>query len=351
MLLAAMVVGLAAGAAAASDAAPTLRLVKVVGGLSAPVFVTVAPGEPRRLYVVEQGGLVKVVERGRVRAKPFLDVRDAIVSGGEQGLLGLAFAPDYARSRLLVVDYTDRSGDTRVVAYRSDGQRALPGSARVLLRVDQPFANHNGGMVVFGPDGLLYVGLGDGGSAGDPDDRAQDMGTLLGKLVRLDARRASPRPKIVALGLRNPWRFSFDRATGDLWIGDVGQSSVEEIDRLPRGTTQLVNFGWDLFEGSSRFEDTPLGPGRLVRPVAEYSHAAGCSVTGGYIYRGRDVPAATGRYFYGDFCSGRVWSLRPSAPRPRLESLRVPQLSSFGEGPAGELYLVSLGGTIFRLAA
>jgi glucose/arabinose dehydrogenase len=341
-----------AGAVAAPSATPPLRLVQVASGFDAPVQVVSTRSEPGRLYVVEQGGVVRVLERGQLRAEPFLEVRSKVRSGGEQGLLGLAFAPDYATSRLFVVNYTDRSGDTRVVAYRSDGTRALTGSARVLLAVDQPYSNHNGGMVAFGPDGKLWVGLGDGGAGGDPEDRAQDMGTLLGKMVRLDAYAADPKPEIVALGLRNPWRYSFDRATGDLWIGDVGQGDIEEVSLLRRGSTGLVNFGWDVYEGRSRFEDKPLGPGRLVQPVAQYTHSAGCSVTGGYVYRGRNVKRVVGRYFYGDFCSGIVWSLRAAgAPRQvRREAIRVPDLVSFGEGVAGELYLVSHDGRIFRLA-
>ncbi len=342
----------AAIAAARDSQAEALRLTRVVTGLSLPVYVTAAPGEPNRLYVVEQGGLVKVVERGRVRSTPFLDVRSRIVSGGEQGLLGLAFAPDYRKSRLLVVNYTDRAGATRVVAYRSNGTRALPGSARLLLRVPQPYGNHNGGMVAFGPDGKVYVGMGDGGSGGDPENRAQDMSTLLGKLVRLNARLAKPGPEIVALGLRNPWRFSFDRANGDLWIGDVGQNAVEEIDKLPRRTKGLVNFGWDVYEGSRPYEQKELGPGALVQPVVEYTHSEGCSVTGGYVYRGKRVAAARGRYFFGDYCNGRVWSVRAAAPKAgtRVEGFRVDSITSFGEDLAGELYLVSHKGTIYRLA-
>ena len=335
-------------------AAGSFRIVRVASGLASPVFAAQAQGEPGRIYVVEQDGLVRVVERGRVRSRAFLDLRSQVTrAGNEQGLLGLAFAPDYRKSRLLVVNYTDQSGTTRVVAYRSNGTRALPGSARVLLSVPQPYSNHNGGMVAFGPDGRVYVGLGDGGSGGDPENRAQDMGTLLGKLVRLDPRVANPVPEIVALGLRNPWRFSFDRVTRDLWIGDVGQNSTEEIDKLPRGSSGLVNFGWDVYEGSQSYESKALGPGTLVQPVAEYSHAQGCSVTGGYVYRGKQVPAARGRYFYGDYCSGRVWSLKASAPRasaPRAEPFRVDELTSFGESLTGELYLVSRNGTIFRLA-
>lgn len=345
--------GVAAAVATAREArGDALRLTRVATGLSLPVFVTAAPGEPNRLYVVEQGGLVKVIERGSVRAAPFLDVRATIVSGGEQGLLGLAFAPDYRKSRLFVVNFTDRSGATRVVAYRSRGARALPGSARLLLRVPQPYRNHNGGMVAFGPDGKLYVGIGDGGSGGDPENRAQDMGTLLGKLVRLDPRAAKPTAEIVALGLRNPWRFSFDRATRALWIGDVGEGAVEEIDRLPRGTTGLVNFGWDVYEGSRPYEQKALGPGRLVQPVVEYTHGDGCSVTGGYVYRGKRVAAARGRYFFGDYCNGRIWSVLAAAPKAgtREEGFRVESITSFGEDLAGELYLVSHNGTIFRLA-
>ena len=354
----AVVVAVAVSTSSAGDtsvrnaSAPALRLVRVVSGLSSPVYVTAAPGQPNRLYVVEQGGLVKIVERGKVRAAPFLDVRGKITSGGEQGLLGLAFAPDYAKSRLFVVNYTDRNGATRIVRYRSRGARVLPGSARVLLTVRQPYSNHNGGMVAFGPDGLLYVGMGDGGSGGDPQNRAQNMGTLLGKLVRMNARLANPTATIVALGLRNPWRFSFDRATNDLWIGDVGQGDVEEIDKLSSREQGLVNFGWDVYEGSRSFEDKALGPGKLVQPVVEYRHGDECSVTGGYVYRGTKVAAAKGRYFYGDYCSGRIWSVRAAAPKAgaRVEGFRVKSLSSFGEDLAGELYLVSQGGTIDRLA-
>jgi glucose/arabinose dehydrogenase len=329
-----------------------LRLARVASGFQAPVYVTSAPGETGRLYVVEQRGVIKVLERGKIRAAPFLDVRSKVKAGGEQGLLGLAFARDYRKSRVLVVNYTDVNGDTRVVRYKANKTRALPGTARVLLTVPQPFGNHNGGMVEFGPDGLLYVGMGDGGSADDPGNRAQSMATLLGKLVRLDAKKTKPAPRIVALGLRNPWRFSFDRATRDLWIGDVGQYETEEIDVLRAGTKLMPNFGWSKFEGSREYLDKALGPGRLTGPVAVYSHESGCSVTGGYVYRGKAVPAARGRYFYGDYCSGRVWSLSASAPNGsvRVEPFRVDAITSFGEDGAGELDLVSQKGTIFRLA-
>ena len=274
-------------------------------------------------------------------------------AGGEQGLLGLAFAPDYATSRTFVVNYTDRNGDTRVVRYRSDGTKGLPGSAKQLLVVDQPYANHNGGMVVYGPDGYVYVGMGDGGSGGDPENRAQNMATLLGKIVRVDARKPAAKPVIVAAGVRNPWRFSFDRKNGDLYVGDVGQGAIEEVDWVRWPWQGLLNFGWDVYEGTAKYEDKALGPGKLVRPVAQYSHGKGCSITGGYAYRGTAVAAAAGRYFYGDYCSGTVWSLKIVAGKARqirVEPFTVKSLTAFGEDAAGELYLVSQEGTVYRLA-
>jgi glucose/arabinose dehydrogenase len=338
------------GSLGAGSATP--RLVPVVRGLDAPLLVTQAPGEPGRLYVVEQPGRIRVVERGRVRAAAFLDVRSLVVAGGEQGLLGLAFSPRYARDRTFYVNYTARGdGSTRVVRYRAAGGRALPGSAQEILRVEQPYANHNGGNLAFGPDGKLWVGLGDGGSGGDPENRAQNPATLLGKMFRLDVRKARPAPELVAIGLRNPWRYSFDRATRDLWIGDVGQSEIEEIDRLPKGTTGLVNFGWNVYEGRSKFSDNALGPGRLIQPVTQYTHAQGCSVTGGYVYRGKAVPRLTGRYVFGDYCSGTIWSIPARGGAVRTEPVRVDQLTSFGESLDGStLYVVSAGGTVYRFA-
>jgi glucose/arabinose dehydrogenase len=350
----AVALAVAAGASATGKSGTALRLVPVVSGLDSPVYVTTVPGFPGVLYVVQQGGLVRVVKAGKVRPQPFLDVRALIVSGGEQGLLGLAFAPDYATTRQFVVDYTDRNGDTRVVRYRSNGTRALPASATQLLFVDQPYSNHNGGMVAYGRDGLVYVGMGDGGSGGDPENRAQNPDSLLGKILRLDPAHPGVKPVIVADGVRNPWRFSFDRKNGDLWIGDVGQNSIEEVDHVawpPRG---LLNFGWNVYEGTSTFKSGVLGPGRLVEPVAQYSHARGCSITGGYVYRGAAVPAAAGRYFYGDYCSGTVWSLKLVGGRARQirqEPFKVASLTSFGQDAAGELYAVSGAGTIYRLAS
>jgi len=349
--LAVCVAFLLAAAAGAQPAAPVQYvIVRVAGGFDRPVYVTAPASEPGRLYVVEQKGLIRVLERGRVRT--FLDIRSLVGSEGtEQGLFSVAFHPGYARNRRFYVDYTDRNGDTRVVEYRSNGRRGLPGTARELLSVDQPYSNHNGGQLQFGPDGKLWVGMGDGGSAGDPENNAQNLSSRLGKLLRADPLR--PEWKIAGYGLRNPWRFSFDRATGALYIADVGQGDWEEVDFRPRGAPP-ANYGWARYEGRHPFKDVPLaGTAPLVFPVAEYDHSQGCSITGGYVYRGKSVPAARGRYFYGDYCSGAVWSLqvvRGRATGLRRERFRVSGLSSFGEDAAGELYLVSHGGEIYRLA-
>jgi glucose/arabinose dehydrogenase len=344
----------AASASAAGQRETAPRLVKVVDGLQAPVQVTAAPGVPGVLYVVEQGGLVRVVKGGTIQPRPFLDVRSLTRAGGEQGLLGLAFAPDYATSHQFVVDYTDTAGNTRVVRYRSDGTTALPASAKELLFVQQPYPNHNGGMVAYGRDGRLYVGMGDGGSGGDPEHRAQNPASHLGKILRLDPAHPGAKPVIVALGVRNPWRFSFDRANGDLWIGDVGQGTIEEVDHVAWPLQGLLNFGWNVFEGRSRFSSNLLGPGHLVKPVAQYSHQRGCSITGGYVYRGSAVPAMSGRYVYGDYCSGTIWSLKlvgGVARQIRPEPFTVPSLTSFGEDRNGELYAVSGTGVLYRLAS
>jgi len=348
--------GLLVSAGAAAQGQP-LRLSIVARGLDSLLYVASTPSEPNRIYVVEQTGAIRVVDNSRLRSAPFLDIRSKITSGGERGLLSVAFHPSYAKNHLFYVDYTDVHGDTRVVEYRSDGTRAIPSSARILFGVAQPYPNHNGGQIEFGPDGLLYIGMGDGGSGGDPQNRAQNLDSFLGKLLRLDVNRPGDRPAVVAYGLRNPWRFAFDRATDDLYVADVGQSEWEEVDYLRRGTLGkgLVNFGWNRYEGRAVYESgRPFDSrGRVVFPVAVYNHSDGCSVTGGYVYRGRAVPAARGRYFYGDYCSGTIWSLkvvRGKASGVRRESIHVPDLSSFGEDARGELYLTSLGGTVYRLA-
>jgi glucose/arabinose dehydrogenase len=331
-----------------------LALVEVASGLDGPVHAAAAPDEPGRLYVVERAGRVRVLEGGRVLPDPFLDISSEVTSGGEQGLLSVAFHPDYAENGLFYVDYTDLNGDTRVVELRAREGRE-PTRVRELLHLAQPYANHNGGQLAFAADGLLYVGMGDGGAGGDPENRAQDLGSRLGKLLRIDVDGPDADWEIVAYGLRNPWRFSFDRETGDLWIGDVGQGEVEEVDYLPAGDIgSLVNFGWDVFEGTHVYEDKqPNDAGRLVGPIAEYSHDEGCSITGGFVYRGEDIPWAQGRYFYGDYCSGRLWSLTRAGDGATVRRLRfkVPELSSFAEDGSGELYLLTLDGTVYRLSA
>jgi glucose/arabinose dehydrogenase len=341
-----------------SETSLRLRLVEVASGLEAPVHLAAPASEPDRLYVVEQDGRIRVIEDGRVRDEPFLDIADQVQSGGEQGLLSVAFHPDYEANRRLYVDYTDVNGDTRVVEYRANGARTAvdEGTGRELLAVDQPYSNHNGGQLAFGPDGLLYVGMGDGGSGGDPENRAQDLSDRLGKLLRLDVDADGADWEIAAYGLRNPWRFSFDRESGDLYLGDVGQGSFEEVDYLPASSRGLVNFGWDVYEGRAVYEDKePNGAGRLVMPIQVYPlEGANCSVVGGFVYRGEAMPALRGRYFYGDYCAGTVWSFRVrdgKATGMRRERFEVDGLTSFGEDARGELYLVSHGGSIFRLAS
>lgn len=357
-LVGALLLVAACGGDAAAGERERLRLVEVVSGLDSPTHVTAPRSEPGKLYVVEAPGRILVVRRGKLRARPFLDIRNLVASGGERGLLSVAFHPRYEENRRLFVDYTDRRGDTRVVEYRANRERTrvLERSARRLLHVRQPYANHNGGQLAFGPDGRLYVGMGDGGSAGDPQNRAQRLSTRLGKLLALNVDRRGARWQIVGYGLRNPWRFSFDRANGRLWLADVGQNQWEEVNTVPRRSPGLENYGWDAYEARAPFEPGNLNRrGRLVFPLVRYGHGPGhCSVTGGFVYRGRAMPAVRGRYFYGDFCSGTVWSLRlrnGKAQGLRREPLRAPTLSSFGEDARGELYLVTLSGTLYRLAS
>jgi glucose/arabinose dehydrogenase len=327
-----------------------IRLATIARGLDQPTYVASPPGDSR-LFIVEKTGRVRIMARGRLAKPPFLDLRGRVSTGSEQGLLSIAFHPRYARNGRFYVDFTDPAGDTRVVEYRTrpDGRSAAPGSARELLFVDQPYSNHNGGQLQFGPDGLLYVGMGDGGSAGDPEGRAQDPRSRLGKLLRIDVDRPGAAVSTYASGLRNPWRFSFDRASGDLWIGDVGQGDWEEIDRLPAGSPPGANFGWDVYEGSHVYEEGDLARSDVAMPVAEYSHGFGCSVTGGYVYRGEDVADLRGRYVYADFCSGYIWALRPGGAPQRLRLAGAPgSIASFGEDAAGELYLTSLDGSVHR---
>jgi glucose/arabinose dehydrogenase len=330
-----------------------LRLQPIASGLVEPLALAVPRNERNRLYVAEQAGRVRVIVGGKLRAAPFLDIRNLVTSGGEQGLLGLAFHPSYQRNRRFYVQYTDSGGDTRVVEYRSNGTRALPGSRRQLFFANDPYGNHNAGQLAFGPDGGLYFSMGDGGAGGDPENRAQNPSSLFGKLIRIDVDRPARR-KVVALGLRNPFRFSFDRATGDLYLGDVGQGEWEEIDYLPRARLGgLTNFGWDVYEGRATFEQKSRGPGRLVQPIVVLPNPPHQSVIGGYVYRGRALPSLRGRYFYSDFYANRIYSLRVRGGRAtgvRTEQFSVEELAGFGEDPQGELYVVSLtAGRVYKL--
>jgi glucose/arabinose dehydrogenase len=345
---------LLAGSAQARSQALHLQLVR--SGFSSPLYVTAPANEPNNLYVVEQGGKVRLLSGGKLQPKPFLDLSSLVSSGGERGLLSIAFSPGYAQNQLVYVDYTDTNGNTRVVEYRlgggGKGRGSKPGT-RELLFVQQPFANHNGGQLQFGPDGRLYVGLGDGGGTGDPNDNAQNLSSSLGKILAADV--STLNWQIVGYGLRNPWRFSFDRSTGALYVADVGQNAWEEVDYRQAGAGQ-TNYGWSRYEGSHDYNTgiALAGSAPVVFPVHEYDHSSGrCAVTGGYVYRGAALPDQVGRYFFGDYCSGTVWSLKivgGAATDLRVEPFTVSHLSSFGEGADGELYLVSLDGSVYRLA-
>jgi glucose/arabinose dehydrogenase len=345
-----------------------VRLVRI-GRFDSPLYVTAPPGDGRRLFVVEQTGRIRVLVGGKRRTKPFLNLAGDITAGGEQGLLSMAFAPDYKKTGRFYVDFTDRNGNTRIEEFtRSKGSadRADRGSRRQLLFIRQPYPNHNGGLVLFGPDRYLYVGMGDGGAAGDPQNRAQNLNSLLGKLLRIDPRPGaslSPpsnpfvgrpgRDEIYAYGLRNPWRFSFDRKTGDLYIGDVGQDSREEIDYAARGTASGTDYGWSCFEGKRRYNGSRRCP-NAVPPVLDYGRSGGeCSVTGGVVVRDPRLAALAGRYVYGDFCTGVLRSFRivnGKATGDRRVGLTVPSLSSFGQDARGRVYATSLNGPVYRLS-
>lgn len=353
--------------------ATAIGLELVVEGLASPLFAGHAGDGSRRLFVLEQDGRVRVVRDGRLVQAAYLDISDRVGAGGERGLLGIAFAPSFATDGRLFVDYTDRNGDTVVSEFRAPdpaADHADPGSERVLLRIHQPFANHNGGALATGPDGLLWIATGDGGSGGDPLGNGQRLDTFLGKLLRIDPRpaqgapygipsdnpfvgRADARSEIWAYGLRNPWRFSFDRATDDLWIADVGQGALEEVDRWPAGSPAGPNFGWRLMEASACFDPAEgCDAAGLVLPVAAYGHDLGCSITGGYVYRGAAVPGLAGTYLFADYCSGTIWGLAAADERPTPRVLIESGLSvaSFGEDEAGELCIVDLaGGRLFRV--
>jgi len=344
-----------------------LTLERVASGLADPLYIIAPPGDPR-LFVVEQSGRIRIVKAGRLLPTPFLDLRDRVRSGGEQGLLSVAFHPRYAANGFLYVNYTDRRGDTQVMRYTvsRDPDRADPSSAKLVLMIEQPFSNHNGGLVMFGPDSMLYVGMGDGGSGGDPYGHGQNRATLLGKMLRLDVDRGDPyavprdnpfvgrpgmRGEIWAYGLRNPWRFWIDSETGSMFVADAGRERREEVDLLPRGKSG-VNFGWPCFEGSLEFDLTATCDG-AVPPLLDYPREGdACAVIGGVVARDRRIPALAGRYLYGDFCAGKITAITVDNGRIATSGdlgLVVPELASFGVDGSGRTYVMSLRGEVFRI--
>jgi glucose/arabinose dehydrogenase len=369
---------LAVAALATAAAPPAVAKVglKKVGSFDQPVWVTAPPGDTHRLFVVEKTGRIRVVKNGRKLARPFLSLRGQVATGSEQGLLSLAFSPDYTKTGRFYIDFTDRQGNSHVTAYRrsrGNPDVASPNTARRVLYQRQPEENHNGGLLVFGPDRHLYIGFGDGGGGGDEHGlhgNAQNLGIWLGKILRIDpvkkgrraytvpasnpfVHRAGARPEIYDFGLRNPWRFSFDRLTNDMTIGDVGQDTYEEIDFARRGHTAGINYGWRVFEAFSRFNASEAAPGAR-RPVLAYKHGPRCSITGGYVVRDRSLGSLYGSYVYGDFCDGvlRAATLHPGGVSGRrLLGLTVPGLTSFGQDPRGRVYALSITGPVYRLVS
>ena len=361
-----------ATAVPAGRPASSLNLVQVSDGLIEPLYLTHAGDD--RLFIVEKRGTIRVLEGGQLSSTPFLDIRDRILSSGyEQGLLSVAFHPEYGLNGYFYVNYTDQAGATIIARFQREAtnpNQANLESEQILMRIPQPFVNHNGGQLQFGPDGYLYIGMGDGGSAGDPQQRGQDRTTYLGKLLRIDVDGNDPyslpednpfvgmssiRNEIWAIGLRNPWRFSFDRQTGDLFVADVGQSLWEEINFQLAGSEGGENYGWDIMEGNHCFSDSNCDSSGLLLPVGEYGHEAGnCSVTGGYVYRGGAVPEMNGNYVFADYCSGSIWRLYQS-PDGTWSQAQIADtdlfISSFGEDISGELYLLDLiGGAVYSVA-
>lgn len=365
--------GFAAGAGTGrpiAQALPGIRLQRVVTGLEDPVYVTHAGDRSGRLFVVEQAGVIRIIRDGRLLTRPFLDIRARVISGGEMGLLSVAFHPRYASNGRFFVNYTADGERLRTVIAEYRVSAADPNVAdrteRVILEIGQPYRNHNGGLNLFGPDGMLYIGMGDGGSGGDPHNNGQRLESLLGKLLRLDidggtpyrvpsdnpfVGRAGARGEIWAFGLRNPWRFSFERGSGRLFLADVGQNAWEEIDLIERGG----NYGWRIMEGAHCFRpQTGCDRSGLILPIAEYDREGGCSVTGGHVYRGSRIRELVGRYLFADYCSGRLWALTETASgRWTMGELLATGLrvSSFGEDQDGELYLVDHGGGIYRIVS
>jgi glucose/arabinose dehydrogenase len=361
---------------AAADAEESITLEPVVTGLTGPVGITSAGDGSGRLFITLQAGQILVYDGVQLLPTPFLDISSLVSCCGEQGLLGLAFHPNYARNRFFYVNYTNAAGDTVIARYRASAASnvAKPQSARILLTIPQPFSNHNGGQLQFGPDGYLYIGTGDGGSGGDPQNNGQNLGTLLGKILRIDVngvnRRGSyaipadnpfvntpkARGEIWDFGLRNPWRFSFDRLTGAMFIGDVGQGNWEEIDFQSRRGKGGKNYGWRLMEGKHCFNPaTGCNPGSLAQPILEYDHSLGCAVTGGYRYRGTRLPQLFGSYLFGDLCSGLIWKATRTSGHQWVSTILFDSpytISTFGEDESGELYVAhyaqNAAGAVYR---
>jgi glucose/arabinose dehydrogenase len=354
-----------------------LRAALLTGGLTEPVDLTAPPGDTTRIFIVEKPGRIRIFKGGRLLPGSFLDITARTSRGSEQGLLGLAFHPQYHTNRAFYVYYTDLNGDSRLHEFlTSDNPDSASSTEREILFVGQPFPNHNGGQLTFGPDGYLYVGLGDGGSGGDPQGNGQNLGALLGKILRLEVTpgsaapysiptdnpfrgRAGARPEIWDYGLRNPWRFSFDRLNGDLYIGDVGQDLWEEVDYEPARAGGR-NYGWNVVEGTHCYGASTCDTTGKVLPVVEYGHHPECSVTGGYVYRGASIAEMNGVYFYGDYCSGLIRSFRIVGgraidPMDWTAAFRtqggaaMSGLSSFGQDARGGLYIVLLGGEVYRI--
>lgn len=367
-LAAASLTGLAA--TTASAAGPEDVRLKKIGNFDSPIYVTGAPGDNKRVFVVERAGRVIVLKKGKQLGKPLLNISKKTTVDAERGLLSIAFSPKFAKDRKLYANYTDKDGHTRIAEYKvkkDNPNRVNSKSARTVMKIKQPYSNHNGGQIQFGPDGYLYIGMGDGGSGGDPDGYAQNMKSLLGKMLRINPKpkgnkeyrvpgdnpfvgKSGVKPEIYSSGLRNPWRFSFDADNGALTIGDVGQSKIEEIDYTPLGEASGANFGWPILEGDKRFDGGSTSG--LTPPVIEVDHSDGwCSITGGYVVRD-PKSSANGHYLYGDFCAGEIRSAVLSAAGASQErglSISVPSLVSFGEDTKKRVYVISLGGAVYRL--
>jgi glucose/arabinose dehydrogenase len=346
-----------------------IALKAISDAVDRPVYITHAGDGSGRLFVVEKRGTIAILRDGVPAADPFLDITSLVDSdASERGLLGLAFHPDYANNGRFFVYYTAENGDNTVARYQvsGDADRADPATGVVLLAIEDFAANHNGGMIAFGPDGYLYVGTGDGGGGGDPQGNGQNREALLGKMLRLDVDGGEPyaipadnpwasggdgRPEVWAYGLRNPWRFSFDRETGDLYIGDVGQNAYEEVNVQRAGSRGGENYGWNEMEGAHCFRSGNCDPASFVQPIAEYGRDGGCTVVSGYVYRGAAFPSLQGTYYFADYCSGKIWSLHENGGTWDMQQVLESGLSisSFGEDQAGELYLVDLQGGVYQV--